>query len=285
MKDPEIVFENNDFIVLNKPSGLTVHPDGRTEENTLVDWLKEKTQNPAQENIGNPHTLDSGRYVSRWGVVNRLDKETSGLILVAKNEKTFFELQKLFLEQKVVKKYSALVWGKVDVEKLLEEGKIFKTENKDDSKDMFSIREKITRHKKDPRIWTCGFLSSEGGRSAGREALTFFNVDKYIPVEKYLENESENFLTKINFYPKTGRTHQLRLHSRFLGHPILGDRKYGLNGKINEHSTRQIKDILENLNDKEMKFDTECRLALHAESLQFQLFGEKYFFEAGGFKL
>jgi len=278
INEVKIVFENENFLVIDKPQGLVVHGDGRTEEMSLVDFLALYFENPpaqanacvdplykgdtsaeVQKNIGNPHTLDSGRYIERWGIVNRLDRDTAGLILVAKNQITFNELQKLFQEQKITKKYEALVWGNVDF---------------GDHQEMV-VDEKITRHKKDPRIWTCGFASFEGGRQTGLEALTIVRKVKYFPEKNW---------TLLSLIPKTGRTHQLRLHCRFLGHPIVGDDKYGLNGKINEHSMRQIEHLTQPLLGKErstvQEMDKKEKLKLIARSLEFELFGEGYSFES-----
>jgi RluA family pseudouridine synthase len=253
----EIFFENKDFLVVDKPAGLVVHGDGRTEEMTLVDFIQEfcvenKINLEEQKNIGNPHTLDSGRYVERWGIVNRLDRGTAGLILVAKNQDTFNELQRLFQERKIIKKYEALVWGEVDLGDEIE----------------VIVNEKISRHKKDPRIWTCGFTSSEGGRQTGLNAVTVVRKIKYLSEKKW---------TLLSLEPKTGRTHQLRLHCRFLGHPIVGDDKYGLNGKINIHSTRQIQELLAEDN---VAADKKEKLKLVAKSLAFELGNQKYFFES-----
>ena len=234
----KIVFENDNFFCVDKPAGLVVHSDGRTDEESLVDWLEKNPPNPPlkgglqvqQKNIGNPHTLDSGRYESRWGIVNRLDRDTAGLILIAKNQKTFDELQGLFQENKIRKMYQALVWGQVDFQEKI-------------------INQKITRHKKDPRIWTCGFTAQEGGRESGREAVTLITSPRTCsasvdPLQKGVTSTNSALVqTKVFLYPKTGRTHQLRLHCRFIGHPIVGDDKYGVNGKINEHSVRQIQSL------------------------------------------
>lgn len=274
INEVKVIFENTDFMVVDKPQGLVVHGDGRTEEMSLVDFLighfgAEKVNLEVQKNIGNPHTLDSGRYVERWGIVNRLDRDTAGLILVAKNQNIFNELQKLFQEQKIVKEYEALVWGEVDL----------------GDKPEIIVNEKLTRHKKDPRIWTCGFTSSEGGRQTGLEALTIVRKVKYLPERNW---------TLLSLTPKTGRTHQLRLHCRFLGHPIVGDDKYGLNGKINEHSTRQIEHLtrppkippefsIGKDRSTEQEMDKKEKLKLVAKSLKFELFGEEYSFESWHF--
>ncbi len=282
----KIIFENENFMCVDKPAGLVVHSDGRTEEDTLTDFLKQNPPNPPlinggatsakvlQKDIGNPHTLDSGRYTERWGIVNRLDRDTSGLILIAKNQNAFLELQKLFQENKIQKIYQALVWGQVNFHEKI-------------------INQKITRHKTDPRIWTCGFTAQEGGRESGREAETFITPPRtgsasVDPLQKGATSANSALVqTKVFLYPKTGRTHQLRLHCRFIGHPIVGDDKYGLNGKINEYSTRQIENYLtQPLLTKErssatvQEIDKKYKLQLIAKSLEFELLGEKYFLES-----
>lgn len=208
------IFEDSNVLGVDKPSGLVVHSDGRTQEETLTNFLEQNY--PELEKVGNPHTLDSGRYTDRWGILNRLDRDTSGIILIAKNQESFLNLQKQFLDRKVEKKYVATVHGVVDeneIEKLLNQNKIFKT----DMTNVFEIHESFTRHKKDPRIWV--LKSDVGSRNSIRDALTNFKV---LSVDK-------NF-SKILFMPVTGRTHQLRLHAKFIGHPILGDKKYSFGG-------------------------------------------------------
>jgi 23S rRNA pseudouridine1911/1915/1917 synthase len=275
----KVVFEDDFILVLDKPSGLVVHPDGRTDEQSLVDWLTDfwvSQMNLLQRlflrswilkkrvGVGNPHTLDSGRYEKRWGIVNRLDRDTSGLILIAKDTKTFFNLQKQFQDHLVKKEYEALVWGEIDLRKLTSENKISIVENTEDlnfvSKKgsyFYRVNEPVSRHKKDPRIWVCG--TDVGERVTKRSAETFFEVVETLPDQT----------TAIKFFPQTGRTHQLRLHARFLGHPIVGDRKYGLNGVANEHGTSQIDNVLVKITEQEKDFDKNSRLMLHAKSLAF----------------
>lgn len=248
MKDKvEIVYEDEFFLALDKPSGLVVHPDGRTEEETLVGFLENSSKERGLhdlENIGNPHTLDSGRYFKRWGIVNRLDRDTSGLVLVAKDDKTFSELQRQFMQREVTKEYMALVWGKVEL-----------------VNNQVVVTAPISRHKKDPRIWVCG--KGVGERQTTRDAETSVELDKHL-------GEGEVRKSLLRLYPKTGRTHQLRLHCRFLGHPIVGDTKYGINGISNEHSTEQIKQLLEKVSEEDIKEDQLLKLKLQAFSLQFK---------------
>lgn len=248
----KILFEDEYFFAIDKPAGLVVHSDGRTEEQTVVDWLVEYVGDSAEQSeIGNPHTLDSGRYSKRYGIVNRLDRETSGIILIAKDQDTFSSLQKQFLDRTVKKEYIAKVWGKIDTDKLLAEEKIFKTEGEN----FFKIIEPISRHKKDPRIWVCG--NGVGERATKRDAETDFEI---LPPGK-----AGGY---VRLYPKTGRTHQLRLHCRFLGHPIVGDVKYGISGITNEHSKDQIKKILTILTQQDLEEDRKSRLMLHAKSVE-----------------
>jgi RluA family pseudouridine synthase len=169
--------------------------------------------------------------------VNRLDRDTSGLILIAKDNASFENLQKQFLEHTVVKEYLALCWGT-----LYPRGSRAK------------IVEPISRHKKDPRIWVCG--TGVGERETKRDAETDYEV----------EESNEKFST-LRLFPRTGRTHQLRLHCRFIGHPIVGDEKYGVNGITNIHSTEQIKNLV--LTDEDLEYDKNSRLMLHAKSLEF----------------
>jgi 23S rRNA pseudouridine1911/1915/1917 synthase len=256
----KVVFEDEFLIAIDKPSGLVVHNDGRTEEESLVDWIK-KYLGENQKNIGNKHTLDSGKYEDRWGILNRLDRETSGIILIAKDLENFEYLQENWREN-VVKKYVAVLHGGVNVEGLLRDGKIttspnlslFKERNRTaESVNIFKITEPLSRHKKDPRIWV--LKSDEGSRQTTRDAETDFIIIKNIEIRSQeIENqeiESQKF-TIVNFWPVTGRTHQLRLHAKFLGNPILGDKKYSFGGIDN------VEEI-----------DRENRLMLHAESVEF----------------
>jgi 23S rRNA pseudouridine1911/1915/1917 synthase len=229
----KILFEDENFLAIDKPSGLVIHSDGRTEENSLVDWLKEHFKIERileqQKNIGNKHTLDSGRYEDRWGILNRLDRETSGIVFIAKKQDFFDEIQKKWKDQ-VVKKYIAILHGEINIQKLINEQKILKTENET----FFKIIEPLSRHKKDPRIWV--LKSDVGSRQTVREAETIFEIVKTVEVE------GQKF-TIVNFWPITGRTHQLRLHAKFLDNPILGDKKYSFGG-INEVNDLDLKNRL-----------------------------------------
>ena len=118
-----IIFENEQFIILNKPSGMMVHSDGRTKParnttnivtcggKTVVDFLLEKYSEI--KNVGEPMKFQTGEIIYRPGIVHRIDKETSGILLVAKTQESFEYFKQLFKDRKMTKQYKALVWGEV----------------------------------------------------------------------------------------------------------------------------------------------------------------------------
>jgi 23S rRNA pseudouridine1911/1915/1917 synthase len=176
----DIVFENEDLVVVNKPAGMVVHPAAGHASGTLVHAML--GYNPGIEGIGGEE---------RPGVVHRLDKETSGLILLAKNERAHRWLQDQFRLRKVDKTYLALVDGKPPTPS----GRVEAHIGRDPS------------HRKRMAIVP---------ESRGREAIS-----EYKTVESFRNH------TLLEFHPLTGRTHQIRLHCAFLGCPIAGDEVYG----------------------------------------------------------
>jgi 23S rRNA pseudouridine1911/1915/1917 synthase len=175
-----IVFEDRDLLVVNKPPGLVVHPGAGHRRGTLLNALLHHC----------PHLAEIGE-VSRPGLVHRLDKDTSGLLVVAKTELAHQALVHQFQAREVTKRYLALVWGRL----LALEGQIDREVGRHPT-----ARRKMSAH---PR--------------RGKAALTFWRVLK----------EFAGPLTLVELTPQTGRTHQLRVHLAAEGHPVLGDAIYG----------------------------------------------------------
>ena len=176
----DIIFENDDLLVVNKPAGMVVHPAAGHDTGTLVHAVL--GYDPEMEGIGGEE---------RPGVVHRLDKETSGLILLAKNDHAHRWLQDQFRLRKVEKTYLALVDGAPPTPS----GRVEAPIGRDPS------------HRKKMAIMPPG---------KGREAIS-----EFVTLESFKEH------TLLEFHPHTGRTHQIRLHCMFLGCPIVGDKVYG----------------------------------------------------------
>ena len=194
MTEPAIIFETADFLVLNKPAGLSVHGDGFSTEKTLADWLLDKY--PDLKEVGEPMMSQKGVLILKPGLVHRLDRDTSGVLLVAKNQVTFLFFKQQFQTQQVQKTYRAILFGELKIDPL----KLWQT-----------IDIPIGRSSSDPRRRVAN-LKAVG---ALREAVTDYRVLKSNPDFTYIEAK-----------PKTGRTHQLRVHFKAINHPIVGDKLY-----------------------------------------------------------
>ncbi len=217
-KNIQIIYEDNDVLVVNKPAGLVVHSDGRTIEPTLSDWVLEKY--PETKNVGESIVLSDGSEIKKHGIVHRLDRETSGVMLVAKNQESFLFLKRQFQDRKIRKVYRAIVYG------------TFREERGTLDKPIGKSRGDFRR-----------FATGKDARGTLREAVTEYKV---------LYN-AEGF-SYIEVYPKTGRTHQIRVHMRSIGHPVMCDRLYA-----------PRKECTLGLN----------RVALHALSVDFALRGNR----------
>lgn len=223
-----IVFEDEHLLVIDKPAGMVVHPGAGIHSGTLVNALMHHCRDLS--GVG-------GRL--RPGIVHRLDKNTSGLLVVAKNDRAHLQLQRQFADKTARREYKALVWGTVTpAEGMLE---THLNRSKSDRK-KFAVAEQ------------------------GKPAITHYRVEAYF-----------DFLTLLQVWLKTGRTHQIRVHFSYLHHPVFGDPEYsGRKKQINRLSALSEKNFALYL----LKFLN--RQALHAFQLAFQhpVSGEEMAFSA-----
>ena len=203
----DILYEDTDCAVINKPAGLMVHSDAKNPGPFLTDWIVERF--PEAKNVGEPITNTEGKLMSRDGIVHRLDRDTSGVLIVAKTQKGFESLKKQFKDRTITKKYLAFVWG--------------------DLKEEFGTIDKpIARSGSDFRKWSAG----RGRRGEEREAETYWTkiaggAWSQEPEAGSLSPEAkkERF-TLVEAQPKTGRTHQIRVHFVAIQHPVVCDSLY-----------------------------------------------------------
>ena len=174
----DVVYEDADLLVINKPQGMTVHPANGVYTGTLVNALLYHVQD-----------LSGINGVLRPGIVHRLDKDTSGLLVVAKNDVAHVELQRQIQSKECKRIYLALLEGNLKTDSGFVDQPIGRS--KSDRKKMDVTRD-------------------------GRSALTYYTV-----LERF------QGYTLVQFELKTGRTHQIRVHAKFLGHPVVGDKTYG----------------------------------------------------------
>jgi 23S rRNA pseudouridine1911/1915/1917 synthase len=193
--EPTILYEDTDVLVINKPEGWMVHEDGKTEGSPLVvDWFLARV--PEAKGVGEVGYSPKGVELNRSGVVHRLDRETSGVLILAKNQTAYQFLKQQFKDRNVYKEYRAFVYGRLH--------------------DRWgTINRAIGRSAKDHRVRS----AMRGAKGLLREAITDF---ERIGIGEY---EGESF-SYVKLVPKTGRTHQLRVHMRAIDRPILNDELY-----------------------------------------------------------
>lgn len=219
----DIIYEDSDLIVVNKEAGVVVHPAAGNFENTLVNGLLFHCKN----------TLSGIGGVERPGIVHRLDKMTSGLIVVAKNDNTHFELSKQFKNRTTTREYRAIVLDKLE-------------------KDTGILSSNIIRSKNNRKIMTTT------SKNQGKSAITNFEL-----IEEFVLKDN-SILNYIKCILKTGRTHQIRVHMKKLGNSLLGDLTYGKRVIYNKNKIDQeIILIIEN------EWYSNERHALHAKKLGF----------------
>jgi 23S rRNA pseudouridine1911/1915/1917 synthase len=215
----DILYEDGDCIVINKAPGLTVHPAAGHWSGTLVNALLHHCRDI--EGIGG---------VRRPGIVHRLDKDTSGVMIVAKNMLAYQNLVLQFKNRTVEKDYAALAWGNVVPDKGV-------------------INRPIGRHRSDRKKMSSVYFSK-----GSREAFTEWTVDRRFTLDT--GSNSPSAVSLLRLRPRTGRTHQIRVHLADSGHPLIGDRVYG----------KKIMSIAKKiLHDPAL--DSFPRQALHAERL------------------
>ncbi len=226
----DIIYEDEDIAVINKNAGLVVHPAQGHYSGTLVNAI-----------LYHIKDLSGINGEIRPGIVHRLDKDTSGLIVIAKNDKAHINLAKMFQEKKKKKTYLAILKGKLTKEK----GRIVTQigRDTDDRKKMTVIK----------------------GNDRGKEAITNYNV--------ICSNE---LFTLVKVYIETGRTHQIRVHMKYMGYPILGDMVYGRKDSEKRQMLHAYKlEFLHPVTEKPMKFISEIpedfRKALKNIKLEFDL--------------
>lgn len=223
-----ILYESENLLVMNKPAGLVVHADGKHKEPTVVDWVEKKY--PATKDVGEKMTIEhegEDVAIARGGIVHRIDRDTSGCLLIAKNQKTFEWLKQQFQEHTIKKKYVAIVFGWI-------------------REDRGIIDKPIGRSHSDIRGWAVGSRA----RGVMRTAIT-----RYVVRKRFTYQDSK--YTVVDLYPQTGRTHQLRVHMAHLGHAMVADPIYAGNKKSQLPLTRTAlhaeKITFKDLNGKEIE--------------------------------
>lgn len=220
--EPTILYEDEAVLVINKPAGWLVHEDGKTSgAPVVVEWFLGRT--PQASGVGDLGYSVKGLVLNRSGVVHRLDRETSGVLILAKTAEAYQFLKQQFKDRLVYKEYRAFVYGRIHDK-------------------WGTINRPIGRSTKDHRLRS----AMKGAKGTLRDAVTDF---ERIGVGEY-ENETFSYLKLI---PKTGRTHQLRVHLRATDRPIVNDELYAAYK-------------IEGSNNLAMK-----RMALHAHVLELTL--------------
>jgi 23S rRNA pseudouridine1911/1915/1917 synthase len=227
-----IVFEDDDILIINKPAGMVVHPGSGNYNGTLLNgiayYLQQKNPSVSEETL------------PRFGLVHRIDKNTSGLLVLAKNDKAMRHLAKQFYDHTVKREYNALAWGDME-------------------NDTGTIIAHVGRNLRYRKIFEA---YPEGDH--GKDATTHYTV-----LERF------NYVTLVRCVLETGRTHQIRVHMKYIGHPLFNDDFYGGDKIVKGTIFSKYKQFVDNC------FALCPRQALHAKTLGFMhpTTGEDMFFE------
>jgi 23S rRNA pseudouridine1911/1915/1917 synthase len=212
----EILYEDDDLILVNKPAGLVVHPGYGNYSGTLVNALVYHFENlPNQSELGN-----------RPGLVHRIDKNTSGILVIAKTEASMTHLAKQFFDRTIDRRYLALVWG--------------------DVKEDGIVKTNLGRSLKNRKVMDVFPFEGEIGKHA---------------ITRYKVLQSFGYVTLVECKLETGRTHQIRVHMKSIGHPLFNDPEYGGSSVLKGKPTANYRRFVQNC------FDLIPGQALHARSL------------------
>ncbi|WP_338734127.1 RluA family pseudouridine synthase [Mangrovimonas cancribranchiae] len=215
----DIVYEDEELLVVNKPAGMVVHPGHGNYSGTLINALIYHFENLPNNSSNRP------------GLVHRIDKDTSGLLVVAKTETAMAHLTKQFFNKTSEREYIAIVWGNVE-------------------EDQGTIEGNIGRHPKN-RLQNTVFLGDQAEK--GKPAVTHYKV-----IERL------GYVTLVSCKLETGRTHQIRVHMKHIGHTLFNDERYGGEKILKGTTFSKYKQFVENC------FKVLPRQALHAKTLGFE---------------
>jgi 23S rRNA pseudouridine1911/1915/1917 synthase len=230
----DVRYEDDDLMIIYKPAGMVVHPGVGHEGGTLVNalaWYMQNTNMPVLP----------GNTPDRPGLVHRIDKDTSGLVLIAKNDYAMTHLARQFFDHTITREYNAIVWGTPDPVSGTVVGAIGR----------------------DPRFRQMMTVYDEG--EGGKEAVTHYEV-----------LEDLYYVSLVKCVLETGRTHQIRVHMKHIGHPVFGDERYGGDTIRKGTVFTKYKQFVDNC------FELCPRQALHARTLGFEhpVTGERMFFNS-----
>jgi len=213
----DIVYEDDQLLVINKPAGMVVHPGHGNYSGTLVNALAYHFENLPMNSSGRP------------GLVHRIDKDTTGLLVVAKTEHAMAYLTKQFAEKTSEREYVALVWGNIEEDEGTVEGNIGRHDTN---------RMRMAVHESDEK---------------GKHAVTHYKV-----LERF------GYVTLVSCQLETGRTHQIRVHMKHIGHTLFNDERYGGDSILKGTTFTKYKQFVDNC------FKVLPRQALHAKTLGFE---------------
>ena len=216
--DLEIIYEDDDLVVVNKPAGMVVHPGHGNYSGTLINALIYHFENLPKNSSNRP------------GLVHRLDKDTSGLLVIAKNDESMVHLSNQFAEKSSKREYIALVWGNV-------------------TDDSGKIDNYIGRN---PKNRLQNIVLDDDKIENGKRAITNYEVLSRM-----------NYVSLVKCTLETGRTHQIRVHMKHIGHILFNDERYGGNSILKGTTFTKYKQFVENC------FKLLPRQALHAKTLGF----------------